>query len=253
MILNLSAFDGYSVHGLDGELGRLRDVYFDDFHWTVRYLVVELEENGANRPALIAPYALERVDREARAVTVHLDRAKVLASPTIRLDRPISLQDHVDLHNDYGWPFDWGPTSTSGVGAGNLLASHPLIESQSEAGRLPTPPEQADDQNLRSLAEVTGYHLQARDGQIGRLDDLLANTQDWNVLYLVVDAGGWLGGRKVLLSPTWIEAVDWAAASIRIDLSWSTIQNSPAFDPAVPFDDEYTQRLSEHYGERRDC
>ena len=40
MLWALSDISGYSVHARDGDLGTVRDMYFDDVDWRVRYLAV---------------------------------------------------------------------------------------------------------------------------------------------------------------------------------------------------------------------
>jgi len=32
---------GYKLKSLDDEIGRLKEFYFDDKHWTIRYLVAD--------------------------------------------------------------------------------------------------------------------------------------------------------------------------------------------------------------------
>ena len=48
-------------------------------------------------------------------------------------------------------------------------------------------------------------------GLIGEVDDLYFDDEDWAIRYLVVDTGGWLSGRKVLISPVAIGHPDWMA------------------------------------------
>jgi len=39
MLIKAKALKGYQLHSLDGEIGRVKEFYFDDKHWTIRYLV----------------------------------------------------------------------------------------------------------------------------------------------------------------------------------------------------------------------
>jgi hypothetical protein len=43
------------------------------------------------------------------------------------------------------------------------------------------------DPHLRSITEVTGYHLHATDGYIGHAQDFLVDSATWGVSYLIVD------------------------------------------------------------------
>jgi hypothetical protein len=52
-----------------------------------------------------------------------------------------------------------------------------------------------------SVKDLAGFHLAATDGSIGEVQDCYFDDVHWTVRYLVVDMGGWLSGRKVLISP----------------------------------------------------
>ncbi|MBN1992021.1 MAG: hypothetical protein JW953_04910 [Anaerolineae bacterium] len=69
--------------------------------------------------------------------------------------------------------------------------------------------------------------------------------------YLVIDTRNWLPGRKVLLAPTWIEAVSWPGRQVYIDLAQETIKNSPEYDPSTPINEVYEERLYDFYGRPR--
>ena len=54
---------------------------------------------------------------------------------------------------------------------------------------------------LRSVKEMEGYAVGATDGVIGHVKDFYLDDEAWVIRYLVVDTGGWLSSRKVLVSP----------------------------------------------------
>ena len=141
----------------------------------------------------------------------------------------MSRQQETELHLYYGWTPYW----QSG------MAAPALAGKQAET---------SGDPNLRSSVEVTGYHIQARDGEIGHVEDFLANDEDWVIRYMIVDTRNWLPGKKVLVSPTWIEEVDWLTRDVHVDLKRETIRHSPEFDPDAPVNREYEMRLYDYYG-----
>jgi uncharacterized protein YrrD len=53
---------------------------------------------------------------------------------------------------------------------------------------------------LLSLSGIKGYQLNAQDGKIGRIDDFYFDDRKWKIKYLIVETGGWLPGRKILIS-----------------------------------------------------
>ncbi len=58
MLSKAKTLEGYKLDSLDGEIGKVKEFYFDDRHWTIRYLVAETGTRLADRQVLISPYAL---------------------------------------------------------------------------------------------------------------------------------------------------------------------------------------------------
>ena len=61
-------------------------------------------------------------------------------------------------------------------------------------------------EQLRNLKHLSGFALEARDGEIGRLKEIYFDDQVWFIRYLVVHMGGRLLGREVLISPPAVES-----------------------------------------------
>ncbi len=248
MIRSLYNLFDDTVEAEDGAIGDVLDFYIDDFNWQVRYIVVEPEDDLTSLPAvLLSTVSLGKPDDDNAAIPTNLNRDVVKDSPEIDLEGNLTREQEIELHNYYGWPFYWGPTTVSGVGPGNLLAAYPLIESKEQAEENPDA-ELKDNPHLHSAQRIIDFRIHARDGEIGHIQDFLIEDDKWNILYLVADTGGLLQGRQVLLSPNWIEQVDWEAGEVDIDLARDTIEKSPEYDPNVPLDREFETRLYHHYG-----
>jgi hypothetical protein len=112
---------------------------------------------------------------------------------------------------------------------------------QAQAGK------ESADSHLRSTDEVTGYHIEAADGEIGHVKDFIVDDETWAIRYLEIDTRNWLPGKKVLLSPQWINNVSWPQSKVYVDLTRETIQNSPEWDDTIPVTREYEYRLHEYY------
>ena len=65
--------------------------------------------------------------------------------------------------------------------------------------------------------------------------------------YIVVDTRNFLPGKKVLISPAWVEKVDWAEGKVRVNLSQEGIRHSPPYNPSAPIDREYESLLYDYY------
>lgn len=96
--------------------------------------------------------------------------------------------------------------------------------------------------------KLKGYKIRAKDGDAGKLKDIMFDEQSMNVRYFVIDTGKWLPGRKVLLTPLMIEKIDDVTESIHFDLAKVKIENSPTLETQLPVSRQYEQNLYSYYG-----
>jgi hypothetical protein len=100
--------------------------------------------------------------------------------------------------------------------------------------------------HLRSAAHVTGYHIEATDGEIGHVEDFIIDDETWEIRYIVVDTRNWLPGKKVLIAPRWIDRVSWNDSKVYVSLSREAIGNAPEYHPDT-LNREYEGKLHDHY------
>lgn len=88
------------------------------------------------------------------------------------------------------------------------------------------------DRHLMSSAGLNGCHIQATDGEIGHIDDVLVDEDSWNIRYVVLDTSNWIGGRSVLISREVVDAIDSPNRKIRVRLTRDEIKRGPSVDTA---------------------
>jgi hypothetical protein len=217
------------------------------------------------RQVLLPPSSLGRPLGMPRAFPVDLTREKVKESPDISTDAPVSRQREADLYSYYGWvPYWSGPYAYApvGFGMGAPVGYGPAYPPEGprgtnpRTGRAESAEEERGDPHLRSANEVTGYYIQAEDGDIGHVEDLLVEDllvedESWAVRYLIVDTKNWWPGKKVLVAPQWVRGIDWAREQVAIDLTREQIKAAPEYDPATTVDRTYEERLYGHYDRPR--
>lgn len=244
---NLRELIGYTITATDGEIGKVEEIYFDDSSWTVRYLVVDTGGWLSGRKVLLTPAAVGDVDASNRTYLVNLTREQVESSPDINTEKPVSRQHEIDLYEHYGWPFNnlAGPNFYGGIGMTGMTETRvPFTESIAERNR----DEDTEDPHLRSSAEVKGYDIHAKDGEFGKVEDFILDS-DWRIRYLVIDSGGWFSGKKLLMSPRWITDVSWEDSKVYVDIPVEMIKSSPEYDESAgPVHPMYEQGLHQHYG-----
>jgi hypothetical protein len=102
--------------------------------------------------------------------------------------------------------------------------------------------------HLRSAGEVINYHIQAQDGEIGHVEDFIVDDLYWIIRYMVVDTRNWLPGRKVIVSPKWIQSVNWMNRQVTVSFSVDAVKESPPYDPSIPINRNYELQLFDFYG-----
>lgn len=90
--------------------------------------------------------------------------------------------------------------------------------------------------------------LGASDGEIGRVQDLYFDDENWAVRYLVADTGTWLPGRKVLLSPHAIGDLDAAGKVLGVKLTRKQVEDSPPMASHQPVSRQYEAEYYRYYG-----
>jgi sporulation protein YlmC with PRC-barrel domain len=260
MLTTASSLKGFEIQAKDGSLGTVSDFLFDDSTWKVRWMVVDTGKWLTGRKVLVHPSAVISAEYGIRELTVSLTKAQVEDSPDILQDRPISRQMQNDLYGYYGWDPLWGGgmfgAGTSGgamYGSGMGGIASPILapvyfgasaKREAEHGEIDM---DRGDPHLRSIAEVTGYHMHATDGTIGHIEEFLIDSESWSIHYLVVDTSNWWVGEHVLISPYAVKEVNWSDRLISLDVTQDTVRSSPPWSPADVISQEFERRMHSHY------
>ncbi len=239
MLNSAKTLKGYRLKSIDGEIGEVKEFYFDDRYWAVRYLVADAGNWLTNRQVLISPYALKEVIREDKDIAVNLTKKQIEGSPLLDSDKPVSKQFEETYFKYYGWPAYWG---------GPFMWGHYSNILRNPEGRKKDGKEaKAWDPHLRSTQYITGYKVQAGDGEIGHVEDFIIDDVTWAIRYLVINTGEWMSGKKVLISPRWIDRVSFDESKVFTGLSRDDIKNSPEYTEASMPNRDYEERLHLHY------
>ena len=190
----------------DGHLGTVSDFLLCDAGWLDGWRVVETGSWLSGRKVLLPAFALGHLDPERREFSVRLTRQQVKDSPNIATERPVSRQMETGIYDYYGWSPYWGSgLYMGGYGfgygyGGGAMTPLPMLGSSRREEDIVAAQRSDDDPHLRSTEAVTGYHIHAKDGEIGHVADFLIEDADWSIHYLVVDTKNWWPRKQVLVS-----------------------------------------------------
>ena len=218
-----------TLHAVDGAIGTVEALYFDEVKWAVRYLLVDTKDWLMGRRVLISPVAVGEVRAEDQTIFIELTRAQIESSPALDTDQPVSRRYEEAYYRHYDWPVYWEEDRQSDV----ALAQNILQE-----------------KHLQGTARVEGCVIVAADGAIGTVRDIFVDIRYWVIRYLEIETRGNRPGRHVLVSTGWVERVNWVDRIVNIDLACVAIDTAPGFDASRGISRDYEAGLFRHYGRR---
>lgn len=249
MLFVVSVLKGFAVAASDGKIGTVNDLLFDDQSWKIRWLVIDTGAWLPGRKVLVHASALGEPDPARRELPVKLTKAQIEGGPDLGEHEPLSRQLESHLYDYYGWDPTWG-VSYFGVGAIAQPLSLPPLAGEPDADEAAEAEALANQQDphLRSVEEVTGYHIKATDGEIGHLESFVVDHANWDIRYLGVATSNWWRGQHVLIAPFAVQEIDWADRHILINITQDQVKASPPCDSIEMIDEAYERMLHGHYG-----
>jgi PRC-barrel domain len=182
------------------------------------------------------------VKKEGELIAINLTKKQIEDSPSLNSDQPVSRQFEEEYYGHFGWPsYSAGPY---------IWGFSPNIVRDPEKLNVSGQVEKAWDPHLRSTHEVSGYHIQASDGEIGHVDDFLIDDETWAIRYLIIDTRNWWPGKKVLISPQWIERVSWNESKVFVNLPGEAIKQAPEYTEKFMLTRDYETILHIHYNRK---
>jgi hypothetical protein len=258
MLRSMTDLEHYAIQATDGPIGRVRDLFFDDQTWVVRFLVVATDNWPSRRRALISPISIGTPNWTDKLLPISITKEQVRNSPEIDTEKPVSRQHEMQQLDYYGLPYYWGG---AGIGCDGMyphtlhpnyhgMVSAPVAlqaESVRTVARARPAQHNIDDPHLRDCKVVINYRVQATDGDIGHVDGMLVDEATWTIRYLVVNTGTWWLGHQVLVATEWIEDISWQDATLSVDFTRQAVKDAPPYNPAALPDRAHEIGIYEHF------
>jgi hypothetical protein len=226
MLQSIKQLHGDKLGALDGEIGHVKDFYFDDKSWAIRYLVADTGTWFPGRQVLLSPHAIGSLHQYGKVLLVKLTRKQIEDGPAIETHKPVSRQYEEEYYGYYGWPNYWDGSEIwglSGFPVLNLSAKTLPGKSATANGPKPKPA----DAHLRSTQAVSGYHLQATDGIIGHVCDFMIDEKSWALLQLVVKIGHRFAGKEVQIPTSKVDRISYEESTVFVNLTKQEVGQSP--------------------------
>ena len=207
MLRRLRDLQAWTVETSDDRVvGRVDDFYFDDRRWTVRYIAVNVGDGFPPRQVLISILGIEGIDSDGTRIVADLTRENIRQSSSVGA---------------------WAAGST------------PFRRQDGAEGAFAVPREE-NRLSLHSVYSVSGCHIQALDGKVGRVEDVIVDDDVWAIRYLAVDATQWIGG-TMLVPPELIRRVDWATGLVHVNVAREDLKSSRPYHPKMDMEPAHEQ------------
>jgi len=191
MLRSFKQLYGHKLGAKDGEIGQIKDFYFDDQNWAIRYLVADTGTWLPGRQVLIPPHSLASPAALGKIVDVGLTRKQIEKSPSIDSHKPVSRQYEDEYHKYYGWPSYWNGDVAIVIG-----------------------PQPEPETHLRSSQAVNGYLVRVGDETVGHICDFMVDAEAWAIGQLVVKTGHRLSGKDMLIPTKQVERISYQESTV---------------------------------------
>jgi uncharacterized protein YrrD len=223
MLLNLRQLYGKKLGASDGDIGHVKDFYFNDQQWAIRYVVSDTGSWLSGRLVLISPRAFGNLHEDGDCLLVNLTRQQIENSPAIESHKPVSLQ-----YRAY-----WDGVEKWGVGGFPEAPPPPHLMQSKQA---------SDDVHLQSTQALSGYPIQTSEGAIGHVVDFIMDDKSWAICRLVVETGHWYSHKEIVISPRHIDRISYEESKVFVNVTKQAILEAPQY---------HVTPLGEAYGDTR--
>ncbi len=258
MLFAVSGLEGCQVRASDGDVGVVKDFLFDDETWTIRWVAIDTGHWLPGRQVFIHPSAIAPLTlppkpslpmispRPTLELTVNLTRNEIEAGPHASEGEPVTSDMEALLYDYYGWDPYWGATHFGAAVLPNAEAK--IVDDAARRDADAEIPPVDGVNRLHSVVEFKGYYVHALDGDIGHVENVLADDVNWEIRYLVIATRNWWPGKIVQLAPYAVKDIDWFGERINMNVTRDQVRSAPAWDPLALADEAREDELHRHFG-----
>lgn len=230
MLYLTSTLKSYNIQATDGEMGKVKDFYFDDHNWAIRYAQVDTHKWLPARNVYVSPSSFERVNEGEERVEVNHTKEAIKNSPTIPADAEISKANEASLTEYYGWNRYWRGENLWGAVDRPFIPKVPLQDSENAAKRNELEMNENRNYVLLNESDTIGIKVHGHDGKMGEITDLIFDDEYWKIQYLVIKIVKLPAERYYLINTKHITSVEWPEKDLYVDLKADYLGTQTNYD-----------------------
>lgn len=192
----------YNIITRDGKIEKINDFYFTDNPWVVRYIAVNKGGMLNKRLVLVSLAFVQEINKKHKEISLDLTLQQIANSPDVVEEEPISYQKEIEVSHYYDIGYYWIGSHKWGQGVvpadlKKTKTSYPDIDSYKNP-----------NSDLKSSKEILKYHVQAEDGRIGYIKDMVINNQTWTIDFFILNSHNILPGKTIVASTGWVKEIN---------------------------------------------
>lgn len=239
MLRAVHSITGLPINALDGKIGSLKSLHFDDRTWKVRYLVAKLGSLLDTKDVLILTAETNELSWVDQCIKVDLSKEQVKNALPFGKDLPVSYQKAWIKQKNFETLYMVDPWN------GNIL---PMWFPDTNSIDL-----LLDDMvstNLRTTEVVDDYKVVCNEDKkvIAEVKDFILDDDDWTIRYLVIDTNGIYTDGDVLVSTYHVEGFSSDDKEILIDLDKEQLKDCPKYKPHELVNRDYVLEYYDYEG-----
>jgi hypothetical protein len=259
MLRSLKELESYEIGASEGSIGCVKAFYFDDIDWIIRYLYLDAGTWLSSQRVLLSPESIRREILEQKGLLVTGAGEPGGKISDLDADESNRQREEMPYLGYYGYRYHWtgkGLRGESdypgmlikGVGYGDSGGEYRPAQDAHDGQVSDDAGFKRGDPRLQNARRIVGYRVQASDGDLGRVQELLIDDKTWAIRFMVVEAGDWWRGHRLLIAPHWIHAADWVDECISLDLTQTIAKAAPRLETSRQLDDRRATGLFLHEG-----
>jgi hypothetical protein len=143
-------------------------------------------------------------------------------------------------------PCDWETKRLTVRLTSQQIQTSPPLEADMPIARQRETGIKRPGSHLRSVRELIGYMVHTRDGEAGRIEDLIIEDTLWGVHHIAVALKNF--PRSVLLFPEPVRSISWSGKAVWVNLPLQELENAMVFNPGSPVNHDREDRHYDYYG-----
>ncbi len=162
---------------------------------------------------------------------INLTKEQVKSSLDIETDQPVSNQQEIDMYGHCAWLNNACASFYAG-GSTTLINLSTEVDEEIIKENAPLNCQDSYDPHLRRTEKVSGYYVQATDGDTGHIKQFVIDGDSWKITDLEIDTYNCVGGHKVLMPVQHVKEIQWENYKIMLDVSIEFIKDKSVFKEA---------------------